>query len=404
MEKNKKVVVSGLGIVSALSEEIDTFFEKLCNGTDATGPITTFVTGNLKSKNAAQIRFPLSVPEEWSDYNRTSQMALIAAKNAIDDALINPDDFGYNMGISIGTLLAGIPEVQKLFCIDGAQDVSLIEKTQLQQFCYSAIADTVAYEFSIKGIRDTIGIACASGTTAIGMAYRWIKNGRADAVLCGGVDTFSITSHLIMSSLKLISPDKVSPFDEKRKGFLLGEGAGMLVLESEESAKRHGAKIYCRVLGYGHTCDGGDMSHPDVNGVGLSKAMEKAINEANISKSEIRYINAHGTATAKNDSAEIAAIRNTFSGHTSNMYVSSIKGAIGHTNGAAGAIEAITTVLALINNRIPPTINFDKNDEINDINVVPNKSVKAEFKAAMSNSVAFGGINSSIIFGRYEHE
>ncbi|MGE5632573.1 MAG: beta-ketoacyl-[acyl-carrier-protein] synthase family protein [Caulobacteraceae bacterium] len=404
MEKDNKVVVSGMGIVSALGVELDAFFEKLCSGTDATGPIETYITDNFRRKNTAQIRFPLPVPDCWSNYNRALQMALIAAGSALEDSLIKPVEYGDRMGLSIGTLLGGIPEVQKQYYISGANDISDVEKTQLQQFCYSAAADAIAYEFGINGIRNTIGVACASGTIAIGIAYKWIKYGRADAVLCGGVDIFSLTSHMIMSNLKLISPDRIRPFDENRKGFLLGEGAGMLVLESEKSANKRGAKIYCRVLGYGDTCDGGDMNHPDVNGAGLSKAMEKAIKEANISKSEIKYINAHGTATIKNDSAEIASIRKTFSGLTKDMYVSSIKGAIGHANGAAGAIEAIASILALTHNKLPPTINFVSNDEISDLSIVPNKAISTELNAVMSNSVAFGGINSSIIFGRYEYE
>lgn len=404
MIDEKRVVVTGIGVTSALGYESDTFFNNLLRGCSAIETIKNLKYESIKRRNAAQIRHSIPIPEKWNTYCRAVQIALFAADKAISDAKMDTESNEYNMGISFGTTLGAIPEIQEQYCEAGADKLSVIDKQALLQFSYNTIMDTMAYEFHIKGMRNTLGLACASSTASIGHAYRWIKNGRLDAVLCGGADIFSLISHLIMSSMRLIAPDFPKPFDANRNGFVLGEGAGMLILESEESAARRQANIYCEVLGYGDSCDAEDLSHSDKEGNGLSLAMEKAITESGLNKTEIGYINAHGVGTKNTDAVELRAIQNVFGNHAKSLYISSIKGAIGHASGACGALDAIATILTLINNRIPPTLNFRFNEQMKDINIVQDKCLQANLKGVMSNSIAFGGINSSIIFGRYNYE
>lgn len=397
----RKVIVSGLGVVSSAGMLVNVFFENLCKGIDTTGPIATCNTDCLIRKNAAEIKVPLPVKESWRKYSQATQMALIAVQNALNDAQIKPGDLSIRTGICFSTMCAGMPEVENYLFSIGSTDVKKIPRKMLEQYSHQSVADTLAYEFNLSGICSTIDVACASGTVALGIAYRWVQRGRADVVICGGVDPFSLSNHIYLSSLRIITPDKVRPFDDKRRGTLLGEGAGVLVLESEESALKRKAKIYCQIEGYGFSCDADDLSHPNEYGSGLSRAMEKAISESNIKREYIGYINAHGTGTKKNDTAEIEAIRKTFKNSASSLCISSIKGAIGHTGAAAGAIEAIATIKALYTGRIPPTINFQNNSNANDLNFVPNRSIKSDLRYAMSNSSGMGGSNASIIFGRY---
>lgn len=399
--KGKKVVVTGLGMVSCLGMNIDIAFDKLCRGVDATSPITSFQTNGLKKQFAVQIKNDVPIIDQWKHYYRTMQFCLIAAYNAIQDACMRMDRDKNEMAISLGTMFGQIPDIQNELCKNGSGDYRLMYDKRIKEFEYSSIANSLAYEFRITGLRNTVAIDCAASTAAIGIAYRWIKSGRAKTVLCGGVDTFSILSHHIMTSLRLISSDKARPFDERRNGFLFGEGSGMLILESEENALKRGAKIYCEVLGYGCSCDAGDLNHPDENGKGLSKAMEEAIKESSVQKKDIGYINAYGVGAKTTDMSEIKSIRNTFSKELSTLFVSSTKGSIGHTSGASGAIDAITSILVLKNGKIPPTVNYKENSDIADVRIVCEKPAKFDNYAAMSNSITFGGINTSILFGKY---
>lgn len=404
MISKKRVVVTGIGVTSALGYETDVFFENLVNGCSAINTIETMKYESIRRRNAAQIKLPIPIPTKWNNYCRAVQIALFAAEKAIIDAKIEIESNEYNIGICFGTTLGAIPEIQKQYCEVGADKLSKIDEQVLLQFSYNTIMDTMAYEFHIKGMRNTLGLACASSTASIGHAFKWIKNGRLDAVLCGGADIFSLISHLIMSSMRLIALDVPKPFDVNRSGFVLGEGAGMLILESEESAIRRQANIYCEVLGYGESCDAEDLNHSDKEGNGLSLAMEKAIIESELNKTEIGYINAHGVGTKSTDAMELKAIQNVFGSHAKSLYLSSIKGAIGHASGACGVLDVIATVLTLINDKIPPTLNFRFNERMKDFNIVSEKCIQTNLKGVMSNSIAFGGINSSIILGKYNYE
>ncbi|MBD5534795.1 MAG: beta-ketoacyl-[acyl-carrier-protein] synthase family protein [Lachnospiraceae bacterium] len=399
--KDRKVVVTGMGVTTALGDSPDIFYENLLKGLDAVKCVEESFGIRLKRKNAVQMSHDFSVPVHWKEYYKAVQVALLTAKKALQDARIKPDAFGYNMGISFGTTLGAIAEIQKDYCDGGSKGYLHINKNKLIQFSYNTIMDAIAYEFRIKGMRNTLGLACASSSCAIGQAFRTVQNGRLDAVLCGGSDLFSLISHLIMTSMRLISPDKPKPFDKTHNGLILGEGAGFLVLESEESAKRRNANIYCEILGYGETCVAQNLSHSDEEGKGLSLAMRHALKESGCNIQEITYINAHGVGTKSMDEIEVKAIHNVFGDHVKNLRISSIKGAIGHSSGASGALDDIISIMTLLHNKIPPTLNVCSENTISDLNIICDDFESVELNRIMSNSVAIGGINSSIIFGRY---
>lgn len=399
----KKIVITGMGVASPIGFTINKFFDNLCNGVDASSIISSVDVSQFSRKNAVEIKDTLPIKSEWNKYSRATQLALIAACNAIlDSGLSIPSKNEYlDMGISIGTMTSGKPELyNSLMRMDIDNDVSSLQY-DFDQYPNQAIANAMTSEFNITGRSNTIGVACASGTISIGSAYKWIKNGRMDKVICGGVDSFNFLDHVSMSSLRVISPNKVKPFDDKRKGYLMGEGAGMLILESEESAIKRGATIYGEIVGYGETFDAADLSHPNTDGAGLSKAMKIAMNEASISPSEVDYINAHGTATKMNDAAEMASINNVFQSNEKRPYVSSIKGSIGHLVAASGAVEAISVVCSINAGKIPPTLNSEISENNRKTNIVFKNFKTDKVDIAISNSIAMGGNNVSIIFRRY---
>lgn len=396
---DRKVVVTGLGIISSAGFNAEEFFSNLCAGVDMTGPITTADTKGFRRLIAAEIKDELPSTEKWRKYSRASQMALLAARDALDDANLKPGFGKIKPALSLATMGGGAPEIEDWYLRAAGKQFGKEQIDLLKQFSLHSVASTLAHEFKVNGPINTVMSACASGTIAIGIAYKWIKRGRADLVICGGVDAFRVMTHLEVSTLRIVSPEKVAPFDAKRKGILIGEGAGILILESETNAKQRGARIYCNVLGYGASCDAYDLAHPEENGIGISAAINNAIADAKIDRRTVNYINAHGTGTMKNDSAETSGIKRVFGDYARSLYLSSIKGAIGHTLGAAGAIEAVATVMTIHQGRIPPTINYQNYDPNCDLNVVPNKCLEVKVETAMSNSFGFGGNNAVIVFG-----
>lgn len=399
-DTRNNVVVTGLGVLSALGFGKDEFFKNLCDGKDATARITSVNPEGFRKTNAVEIRQPLPQDERFEGYGRAMKMALLAVKEALDDSAINPNLYKKDrMGVSIGTMVSGAGEIEKWYCDNKGAKPENEQRDLINQFTLQSMADTIACEYNISGPRNSVMTACASGTVSIGIGYRWIQRGRADAVVCGGVDAFRFITHLGLSIFRAVSHDKVRPFDANRKGTLIGEGAGILILESEESARKRGAKIYCRVLGYGSTCDADDLAHPHADGLGMSCAIEKAIEDSGLDKGSIGYINAHGTGTEKNDIPEAEAIRKVFTNSDKKPCVSSIKGAIGHTSGAAGGIEALATVLSIYHKKAPPTVNVLKLDSKCVIDIVLDNARDMDIKAAISNSFGFGGNNACILFG-----
>ncbi|MCA1028638.1 beta-ketoacyl-[acyl-carrier-protein] synthase family protein [Cytobacillus kochii] len=391
----QEVAVTGIGIVSSIGFNTEDFFLNLCEGKEGTNLISGFDTSQYRRKIAAQILGPLP-NKKWANYNRVNQMLLSAVEEALIDSGLNIESSS-PISLSFGTMIGGVSELEDIVFNDkNFQLNNYVDK--LKYYPINAPVDILANEFNLKGgLKSTVMTACASGTTALGVGFNWIRYKRADIVICGGYDIFRPLTHLGLSSLRIISPDKVRPFDLNRKGILIGEGAGVIILESVEHAMMRKAKTYTNVLGYGSSCDANDLAHPD--GDGMQVSMEKAILESGLSLRDINYINAHGTGTLQNDLAEARAITKIFNKEGIFPYVSSIKGAIGHTIGAAGAIEAIATILSIYHSKIPPNLNVKQQDDNCKINLVKNKYIKKDIKAALSNSFGFGGNNASIIFG-----
>lgn len=400
MSTFRSVVVTGIGVISSLGKNKNDFFNNICLGKNASAPITSTNTENYRKRNAAEIKETLAVPEAWRTYSRACQMALLAVTEALEDARLT-ECLPQNAGISIGTMNGGSPEVEEWYCNGRQKTLEEIDVNLLRNYPLHSIAELIAAEFSLTGLKNTVMTACASGTSAIGIGLKWIRQGRADVVICGGVDAFRPLTHLGLASFRIITPDIVRPFSKSRKGILVGEGAGILVLESEENAKKRGAKWYCSVAGFGATCDANDLAHPLDDGFGMFQAMNKAVESANISVGEIDYINAHGTGTAKNDIAELLAIKKLMRDFSKTIFVGSIKGSIGHTIGAAGGIEAVATILSIRNKCIPPNINCEDPEMISNSIIIPKEKVNMPVKVAISNSFGFGGNNVSIIFKEY---
>ncbi len=393
----KNVVVTGVGVISSLGTNKDVFFNNLCLGKDASAKITSINTDGYRKMKAAEIKEKLEIPNEWKQYGRATQMALLAAAEAVEDSGLT-QKLPLNTGVSIGTNNGNSYKIEAWYCDGKQKSLEEINEDLLQDYPLHSITQTISKEFGLDGLQNTVMTACVSGTSAIGIGLKWIRNGRADVVICGGAEAFRPLTHLGMTSFRVVASDAVKPFDKNRKGLLVGEGAGILVLESEEYAKKRDAKWHCYVAGFGASCDANDLAHPLDNGFGMALAMKKAMDEANINIDDVDYINAHGTATNKNDIAELTAVKELIGDSGKKVFVVSNKGAIGHTMGAAGGIEAVATVLSIKNKRIPPNINCENPENISENIIIPQKAVDVPIKVAISNSFGFGGNNSSIAF------
>ena len=408
----KRVVVTGMGAITPIGNNVEEYFEGLVKGKCGIDKITLFDTQDYKVKFAAEIKEYNA--EEYLDkraakrLDRFTQFAIIAAREAYRDSGINQDNTDMEkvatiVGSGIGGL-GTIEEQNKILLSKGPDRVSPM---YIPMVIGNMAAGNVAIDLGLKGESSSVVTACASGTHSLGEAFRLIRHGYQDAAICGGCEA-SITPTGIagFTNIKALNTteDKTRasiPFDKERAGFVMGEGAGILVLEELEHAKKRGAKIYAEVVGYGASSDAYHITSPAPDGEGGKRAMENALKDAKLEPNKITYINAHGTSTPLNDKYETAAIKSAFEGCADKLYVSSTKGHTGHLLGAAGAIEAIACVKAIEKNIIPPTIGYKVKDEDCDLNIVPNVPVETNVEYAMSNSLGFGGHNSSIIFKKY---
>jgi len=407
----RRVVITGLGVVSPNGIGKDEFWEANIKGKSGVKRIESFDTTGYNSKIAAEIcnfnpvKYMSEAVAKRAD--RYAQLGLAAAKIAVIDSKLNLEEENkYNMGVCIGTGLGGI-----LFHEE--QMINVIRKGPgkahplgVPKISPNAVPGHIAIELGLKGINLAISTACASSTNAIGQAFDMIRLKRSDIIITGGAEA-PITSVTIAAydSLKVLSakrndkPQTASrPFDMDRDGFVIGEGAGILILEELEHAVKRNAYIYAEIIGYGATSGAYHMVIPDPSGDDAARVMKLAIQEANVQLNDIDYINAHGTSTRVNDKVETQAIKTVFGNHAYKIPISSTKSMIGHLIGAAGAIELIATVLAMQNNIIPPTINYETKDPECDLDYVPNEPRKIErFDIAMSNSFGFGSNNAAII-------
>ena len=409
---NRRVVITGYGIVCPIGNNINEFNHSIKNGKNGVKEITLFNPENFPIKIAAEVKnLDLNSffdTKEMNKMDRFTMLAIIAADQAItDSSLINNKSINYErIGVIIGSGIGGINTLseQHLRLLKSPKRVSPF-------FIPSLISDIAAGHISIKhgfkGPNYGLVSACATGTHAIGDAYRMIQYGDADIIISGGseasVHPLAVSGFANMRALSK-NPDYKSasrPFDLNRDGFVLGEGAGVIILEEYEHAMKRNANILCELSGYAATADAYHLTSPAPNGEGAARSMSLAIKDAKINPEEIDYINAHGTSTPYNDKFETMAIHSTFKDYAKELYISSTKSMTGHLLGAAGAIESICCILAIQNNFIPPTINYSVPDPECDLNYTPNTSIDKQIKYAMSNTFGFGGHNSTLIFKKH---
>ena len=409
----RRVVVSGMGAVSPIGNSVEELWQGIRTHRCGIDAITHFDTADYKVKLAAEIK-DLDMEQYFSKRDlkfndRFTQFARIAAKQAMQDSGLdvhkeNMERFGVIIGSGIGGI-ATIEQAQKNMESRGPSRVSPFF---IPMTLANLAAGTVAIDWGAKGHCSCVVTACAAASNAIGEAFHKIRAGQEDIILAGGseaaITPLAIAGFMSMRAL-YEGEDKARasiPFDKERKGFVMGEGAGILVLEEYEHAKARGAHIYGEIVGYGATCDAYHITAPAPDGSGGAKAMIQAIEDAGIEKEQIGYINAHGTSTPLNDRTETAAVKLAFGEHARHLAMSSTKSNTGHLLGASGAIEAIITIKALQEGYIPATIHYEQADEECDLDIVANEGRAASLAYAMSNSLGFGGHNASLVFAKGE--
>jgi 3-oxoacyl-[acyl-carrier-protein] synthase II len=411
----RRVVVTGLGLVTPLGTGIEANWESLVAGRSGVGPITRFDASQLPARVAGEVRgFESDRFIERKDLKKMDifiQYAVGAAHLAVDDAglavpLVEPERVGVIVGVGIG----GISSVEEAYLNVQTHGARRVSPFLIPRIIPNMASGQIAMRVGARGPNYATTSACASGAHAVGEALVLIRDGRQDVMLAGGAEApVCLLAVGGFSSMRALAtnfndePARASrPFDARRDGFVIAEGAGVLVLEELEHARRRGARIYAEVVGYGATCDAYHMTQPAPEGVGAAECMGRALDEAGLSPADIGYINAHGTGTPFNDEAETLAVKRVFGEYAARVPVSSTKSMTGHLLGAAGTIEAAYTVLALAHGVLPPTINLDEPGPGCDLDYVPHTARRVQIDAALSNSFGFGGTNVVLAFRRAE--
>ncbi len=410
----KRVVITGRGVVSPIGMSTVLFWDSLLEGKSGIGDITRFDATKFDSKIAGEVSdFDPLTFLSTKDCRRTPrfvQFALKASDEAIKESGLDLEKIDpYQVGVIIGSGIGSLETVEKEYHTLMTRGPRKLSPFMIPMLITNEAAGHVAIRFGLKGINFCTVTACASGAHAIGESYRSIQQGKAKAMLCGGTEA-CVTMLGVggFCALKALSkrnddPQHASrPFDADRDGFVIAEGAGMIVLEEYKHAKERGAHIYGELSGYGGTCDAYHITAPDPKGDAASRAIISALKEASVGIDEKIYVNAHGTSTQLNDRMETQAIKNVFGPHAKDIPISSIKSMTGHTLGAAGAIEFITCCLALKNKVIPPTTNYEKPDPECDLDYTPNQPKEANVRVAISNSLGFGGHNATLLIKEFK--
>ena len=404
----KRVVITGLGAITPIGKDVEETWDGVRNKKCGIDEITLFDTTEYKTKLDAEVKNydPLEYfdAKQAKRLDRSSQFAIIAAREAVKDAGITKENTDFDrVGIFVGSGIGGLRTIQEQCETNYEKGNKRVSPMFIPMAIANMPAGNVAIEFGFKGESISVVTACATSTHCIGEAYKTIQLGEEDVVVAGGTEAaiceVGIAGFENMKALSS-STDKNRasiPFDKERSGFVMGEGAGIVILEELEHAKQRGAKIYGEVIGFGSTTDAYHITSPCPDGEGGAKAMIRAIKNAGITPEQIDYINAHGTSTHLNDQTETMAIKTALGEASKKVMVSSTKGNVGHLLGAAGAVEAIFCAKAIQEQLVPPTINYQEKDEECDLDIVPNEPRKAELNIVMSNSLGFGGHNSSII-------
>jgi len=406
---NRRVVITGVGVIAPVGNEVGEFWNSLLAGRSGVDRISLFDPSNFSSQIAGEVKdfdpqkyFP---PKELRRMERFTQFALYAGKKAWEDAGFNEEVPPERCGVLVGSGIGALDLVEKQYKVFEEKGPGRISPFLIPLMIANMAAGQLAIYLGLKGPNMCVVTACASGTHSIGEAFRIIQNGKADIMVAGGAEAcvtrLGVGGFCALRALSTRNdqPQKASrPFDKERDGFVIGEGAGILVLEEYERARERGADIYAEIIGYGASCDAYHQTAPDPEGQGAYLAMKWAVEDAGINPEDIDYINAHGTSTQLNDKIETLAIKKLFKEHAYEIGISSIKSMIGHLIGAAGGVEAVATALAVKNQVIPPTINYEYPDPDCDLDYVPNQAREAKVKYALSNSFGFGGHNACLVF------
>lgn len=406
----RRVVITGLGAVTPLGNDVPSYWEGLLAGRSGAGPITQFDSSDLEVQIAAEVKgfdpIALFGPRESRRNDRFTQFALEAARQAIVDAELQFDqNDGRDVGVIIGTGIGGIITLLENFEIFRDKGPRRVSPFMVPMMMPNAASAAIAITYGLRGPNLSLVSACATGSHAIGEAGEIIRRGDAEVMICGGseavITPLSIAGMKNMGALSSRNnqPGRASrPFDAGRDGFVMGEGAGVIILESLDHAQTRGAHLYCELVGYGATSDAYHITAPDETGQGAAWAMRRALNDAGLAPEDVDYINAHGTSTPLNDRIETLAIRNVFGDHSDRLVVSSTKSMIGHLLGAAGAVEAIACVKSLETGWVHPTINYEVPDPHCDLDYAPNQARRLGPRVVLSNSFGFGGHNGCLVF------
>ncbi|AJD90719.1 3-oxoacyl-ACP synthase [Jeotgalibacillus malaysiensis] len=408
----RRVVVTGLGMVSPLGNDVDTTWKNIIDGKSGIGELTRLNQEEFPARAVAELKdFNIEdyiERKEARKMDRFTHYAIVAAREAVKDSGLDISANAERTGVWIGSGIGGMETFEKQFETFQKRGYKRVSPFFVPMMIPDMAAGQVSIDLGAKGMNSCTVTACASGTNSIGDAFKVIQRGDADAMVTGGseapISQMAMAGFVANTALTLNEDvTKASrPFDKNRDGFVMGEGAGILVLEELEHALARGAEIYAEITGYGSTGDAYHITAPAPGGEGGVRAMRQSLEDAGIKPEEVGYINAHGTSTPYNDKYETMAIKEVFGDHAYKLAVSSTKSMTGHLLGAAGGVEAIFTVLALKNSILPPTINLEEADPECDLDYVPNQARKQEIRAAVSNSLGFGGHNATIVFKSYE--
>ena len=410
----RRVVITGMGVVTALGDQLDPFWSALCAGRSGVGPLTLFDTTAFKVHFGGQVRDWDPVArfgaKEARHLDRFAQFAMAASIAAVADSGV---DFGvlppYASGVYIGSGIGGLSEFESQHSVCIEKGPSRISPFTIPKLMVNAASGQVSIRWGLRGPNTAVATACASAANAIGDAFKIIQDGHAEVMITGGSE--AAITHMGLggfAAMRALStrnddPERASrPFDRDRDGFVLAEGAGILILEEESFARKRGARIYAEMLGYGMSADGSHITAPDEEGRGAARAMQLCLQDAGLNPEAVDYINAHGTSTGLGDLAETKAMKLVFGPHAKTLQISSTKSELGHLLGASGGVELIISALAIERDVLPPTINLDHPDAGCDLDYIPNVAREARVDHVMSNSFGFGGHNASLLIGRYQ--
>jgi 3-oxoacyl-[acyl-carrier-protein] synthase II len=409
----RRVVVTGLGVVTSLGRAVESFWDRILRGDSGVGPISLFDVSGYRVQFGGQVHWEpenegISSPKELKRLDRFTQFALAAAKDAVTESGLDfSKEDPFRCGVVIGSGIGGLWEfeVQEERLLH--KGIDKVSPFTIPKLMVNSASGHVSSMYGVKGPNFAVATACASAANSIGSALRAIQYGDADVMITGASEAaltpIGLAGFQNMRALSFRSdaPQKASrPFDVDRDGFVLAEGAGVVVLEELEHARKRGARIYAELLGYGASGDAGHITQPDEEGRGAARAMSMALADAALNVDQVQYVNAHGTSTPLGDKAETAAVKRVFGGHAGRLAISSTKSQLGHTLGASGGIELVVCALTISRGAIAPTINLENPDPDCDLDYTPNVARDAKVDVAMSNSFGFGGHNASLVLGR----